>query len=185
MAAVSPSLDTIVCAAVEITSAEERAAYIARECGDDDALRAQVQKLVEAHFRAGSFLEEPAHDPRATGADEAAAPEASGTEQPGLVLAGRYKLLEQIGEGGMGTVWMAQQTEPVKRLVAVKLIKTGMDSKTVLARFEAERQAVALMDHPNIAKVLDAGTTDQGGPLAPRAESPLAERVDYPGRPYS
>ena len=77
---------------------------------------------------------------------------------------GPYKLLEQIGEGGMGTVWMAQQTEPVKRLVAVKLIKAGMDSKQVIARFEAERQALALMDHPNIARVLDAGTTSAGRP---------------------
>ena len=84
MAVDSPSRDTIFCAAIEITSAEDRAAYIARECGDDAALRAEVHKLVEAHFRAGSFLEEPAHDPRATGADEAASPEASGTEQPGM-----------------------------------------------------------------------------------------------------
>ena len=84
-------------------------------------------------------------------------------EGPGTVI-GPYKLLEQIGEGGMGTVWMAQQTEPVKRLVAVKLIKAGMDSQQVIARFEAERQALALMDHPNIARVLDAGTTDAGRP---------------------
>src|SRR5262249_41871680 len=80
-------------------------------------------------------------------------------ESPGTVI-GPYKLLEPIGEGGMGTVWMAQQTAPIKRLVAVKLIKAGMDSKQVIARFEAERQALALMDHPNIAKVLDAGTTN-------------------------
>src|SRR5207302_2352731 len=86
-------------------------------------------------------------------------------ESAGAVLAGRYKLLEAIGEGGMGAVWMAQQTEPVKRLVAVKLIKAGMDSKSVLARFEAERQALALMDHPNIAKVLDAGATPDGRPF--------------------
>ena len=84
-------------------------------------------------------------------------------ESPGTVI-GPYKLLEQIGEGGMGTVWMAQQTEPVKRLVAVKLIKAGMDSRQVIARFEAERQALALMDHPNIARVLDAGTTGAGRP---------------------
>src|SRR5205814_4344833 len=77
---------------------------------------------------------------------------------------GPYKLLEQIGEGGMGTVWMAQQTEPVKRVVALKLIKAGMDSKQVIARFDAERQALALMDHPNIAHVLDAGATEAGRP---------------------
>src|SRR5262249_2091512 len=85
------------------------------------------------------------------------------TEAPGTVM-GPYKLIEPIGEGGMGTVWMAQQTEPVKRVVAVKLIKAGMDSKQVIARFEAERQALALMDHPNIARVLDGGTTSAGRP---------------------
>src|SRR5262249_39473064 len=84
-------------------------------------------------------------------------------EQPGAVV-GPYKLIEPIGEGGMGTVWMAQQVVPVKRRVAVKLIKAGMDSKQVIARFEAERQALALMDHPNIARVLDAGTTPAGRP---------------------
>src|SRR5262249_35932831 len=85
-------------------------------------------------------------------------------EGPDAVL-GPYKLVQQIGEGGMGSVWMAQQTEPVKRLVALKLIKAGMDSRQVLARFEAERQALALMDHPNIARVLDAGTTPEGRPF--------------------
>jgi serine/threonine protein kinase len=82
-----------------------------------------------------------------------------------VVLAGRYKLLEEIGEGGMGTVWMAQQAEPDKRTVAVKLIKRGMDAPQVLARFEAERQALALIDHPNIAKVHDAGVTQDGRPF--------------------
>jgi WD40 repeat protein/serine/threonine protein kinase len=89
----------------------------------------------------------------------------SASERVGMVVAGRYKLLEQIGEGGMGTVWVAEQTQPVRRKVALKLIKAGMDSKTVLARFEAERQALALMDHPNIAKVLDGGTTESGKPF--------------------
>ena len=86
-------------------------------------------------------------------------------EQVGAVLAGKYKLVEEIGEGGMGRVYMALQTEPVKRAVAVKVIRAGMDSKAVLARFDAERQALAMMDHPNIAKVLDAGTTDGGRPF--------------------
>ncbi len=85
-------------------------------------------------------------------------------EQPGTIVAGRYKLLEEIGHGGMGTVWAAEQTTPVRRKVALKLIKAGMDSRSVLARFEAERQALALMDHPNIAKVLDGGLTDSGRP---------------------
>ena len=87
-----------------------------------------------------------------------------GLEGVGAVVGGRYKLVEPLGEGGMGTVWMAQQTEPVRRPVAVKLIKAGMDSRQVLARFEAERQALALMDHPNIARVLDAGATERGRP---------------------
>src|SRR5262249_32850540 len=100
-------------------------------------------------------------------APEASPPETeegAGHEEPGTLLAGRYKLVEPVGEGGMGAVWMAEQTEPVKRLVAVKLIKPGMDSTHLLARFEAERQALALMDHPNIAKVLDGGTTAAGRP---------------------
>src|SRR5262249_42851906 len=108
----------------------------------------------------------------------------------GTRIAGRYKLLEAIGEGGMGTVWMAEQREPVKRLVALKLIKAGMDSKAVLARFEAERQALALMDHPNIAKVLDGGTTEQGRPYfvmelvkgLPLTEYCDARRLSVPGR---
>jgi serine/threonine protein kinase len=91
-------------------------------------------------------------------------------EQAGVILAGKYKLIEHIGQGGMGSVWMAQQQEPVKRLVAVKLIKSGQDSGTILTRFEAERQTLALMDHPNIAKVLDAGTT--GEPATPGASAP-------------
>src|SRR6188474_979081 len=84
--------------------------------------------------------------------------------RPGTVIAGRYKLLQEIGEGGMGTVWLAEQSAPVRRRVAVKLIKAGMDSRQVLSRFAAERQALALMDHPNIAKVLDDGVTDEGRP---------------------
>ena len=95
--------------------------------------------------------------------DSPATPTPHAGEQPGAPI-GRYKLLEQIGEGGMGTVWMAEQREPVKRRVALKIIKLGMDTKQVIARFEAERQALALMDHPNIAKVLDAGATDTGRP---------------------
>jgi serine/threonine protein kinase len=91
--------------------------------------------------------------------------DADPTVRVGAILVGKYKLVEEIGEAGMGSVFMAQQTEPVKRAVAVKVIKAGMDSKAVLARFEAERQALAMMDHPNIARVLDAGTTDGGRPF--------------------
>src|SRR5262245_31374672 len=139
----------IFLAAVEIPDAAERDAYLREACSQDEELRRQVDALLGKHAQAGSFLESPALGPVAT-VDEA------GRERSGTVI-GPYKLLEPIGEGGMGTVWMAQQTEPVKRLVAVKLIKAGMDSRQVIARFEAERQALALMDHPNIAKVLDGG----------------------------
>jgi serine/threonine protein kinase len=134
---------------------EQWDAYVVEACGADDALRQQVAHLLQVHREAGSFLEQPA--------EALAATSAFGGEAAGTVV-GPYKLVELIGEGGMGTVWMAQQTEPVKRLVALKLIKAGMDSKQVLARFEAERQALALMDHPNIARVLDAGTTAASRP---------------------
>src|SRR5262249_10138532 len=114
--------------------------------------------------------------------DDDGATHADSRVEPGTVIR-PYKLIEQIGEGGMGTVWMAQQTEPVKRLVAVKLIKAGMDSKAVIARFEAERQALPLMDHRNIAKVLDAGTTGEPDAQARAATGPLAG-ASGSGRPY-
>ena len=115
--------------------------------------------LLRAHDRAGHVIDRPVNgDPDQT------AGYAPTSEQPGTIIAGRYKLLEEIGQGGMGTVWAAEQTTPVRRKVALKLIKAGMDSRSVLARFEAERQALALMDHPNIAKVLDGGLTDSGRP---------------------
>jgi eukaryotic-like serine/threonine-protein kinase len=137
-------------------SPDERAAFLDQACGGNDELRRSVELLLRAHDRAGGFL---ADSPAPAGATV----DLPITELPGTVI-GPYKLIEQIGEGGMGTVWMAQQTEPVKRLVALKLIKAGMDSKQVVARFEAERQALALMDHPNIARVLDGGTTSAGRP---------------------
>src|SRR5262249_31255001 len=116
---------------------------------------------LRAHEQAGGFLEA-----RGTAAFEpSSASSAAASQTAGSIIAGRYKLIEQIGEGGMGTVWMAQQTEPGKRALAVKLIKPGMDSKQVLARFEAERQALALMDHPNIAKVHDGGVSEAGRPF--------------------
>jgi serine/threonine protein kinase/Tfp pilus assembly protein PilF len=145
-------------AAVELATPEERAAYLDAVCGQDPQLRADVEELLAHDNAAGSFLDRPVRpDPRAT------AEEPSVREGPGTVI-GPYKLVEQIGEGGMGTVWLAQQTAPVKRLVALKLIKAGMDSRQVIARFEAERQALALMDHVHIARVLDAGTTSAGRP---------------------
>jgi serine/threonine protein kinase/predicted Zn-dependent protease len=163
----TPDRDSIFCAAVEIASAEERATFIQQRCGADAELRQQVQKLVDAHFQAGNFLEQPAAAPNVTGPfSPPAEGEVAGTihEGPGTRI-GPYKLLQLIGEGGMGAVWMAEQTEPVRRRVAVKVIKPGMDSAQVVARFEAERQALALMEHPNIARVLDAGTTANGRPF--------------------
>src|SRR5262249_51136335 len=142
--------DDIFCDVLELASSAERAAYLDRACGDNADLRRRVERLLEAHADAGSFL---------AASPPVVAPTSGSVAESGGTLIGPYKLLEEIGEGGMGTVWMAQQTEPVKRLVAVKLIKAGMDSKQVVARFEAERQALALMDHPNIARVLDGGTT--------------------------
>jgi WD40 repeat protein/serine/threonine protein kinase len=150
-----PSVDSIFCSAIELESPDERRAFVERACGEDADLKQQVERLLHAHFHGRSILDA-AVPPGATVAEPYR--EISGA------MIGPYKLLEPIGEGGMGTVWMAQQKEPVKRLVAVKVIKAGMDSKQVIARFEAERQALALMEHQNIARVLDAGTTDAGRP---------------------
>jgi len=149
-------VDPIFFAAVEISSPEERAEYLRRACGDDPQLRQRVEELLEAHFAAGEFLEQsPATVLHGNNDDVQAG--------PGTVI-GPYKLLQQIGEGGMGIVFMAEQIEPIQRTVALKIIKAGMDTRHVIARFEAERQALAMMDHLNIAKVLDAGTTESGRP---------------------
>jgi serine/threonine protein kinase/Flp pilus assembly protein TadD len=153
----------IFIAALQKEDPAERQAYLDEACAGKADLRRQVENLLRLHEDAGSFLEQPAAESAATGAFPEAAEQASSPEAPGAVI-GPYKLIQQIGEGGMGAVWMAQQTEPVKRVVAIKLIKAGMDSRQVIARFEAERQALALMDHANIAKVLDAGTTERGRP---------------------
>ncbi len=143
-------------AAIELPP-ERRAAYVLAACASDDALRQRVEALLRAHDSAGAFMDSLAVDPRRE------TPVAKPSEQPGDRI-GRYKLLQQIGEGGCGVVYMAEQEESVRRRVALKVIKLGMDTKSVIARFEAERQALALMDHPNIAKVLDAGATDTGRP---------------------
>src|SRR5262249_34669151 len=116
-----PNADTLFGQAIEIESPEERAVFLDGACASDPELRREVEKLVRDYFRAGSFLEQPAHGPAVT------VEEPPSTERPGALI-GPYKLIQEIGEGGMGTVWMAQQTQPVKRLVAVKLIKAGMDS---------------------------------------------------------
>ena len=159
----------VFAAALELPS-DQRAAYLDQACAGDDALRRQVEALLKVHDEAGNFFDKLASVAQPSSAGEAT-PGASGTIRiPGLTSAkagdriGRYKLLQQIGEGGCGIVYMAEQEEPVRRRVALKVIKLGMDTRSVIARFEAERQALALMDHPNIAKVLDAGATEAGRP---------------------
>ena len=144
-------------AAVEL-SADERAAYLDRACGNDAKLRQEVLALLKFHDSAGNFLQQSPH-----GAAVETKTESSIGVKTGDRI-GRYKLLQPIGEGGCGVVYLAEQEEPVRRSVALKVIKPGMDTKSVIARFEAERQALALMDHPNIAKVLDAGATESGRP---------------------
>jgi tetratricopeptide (TPR) repeat protein/serine/threonine protein kinase len=150
----------IFVAALHRSNPAERLAFLDGACGDDRELRERVEELLREQEQLGSFLERPAEGLGKTGAFAPPPDESSAAhrEGPGTLI-GPYKLLQQIGEGGMGTVWMGEQAQPVQRRVALKIIKAGMDSKQVLARFEAERQALALMDHPNIARVLDAGTT--------------------------
>ena len=154
-------------AALEL-EASQRAAYLDEVSSSDPALRQRLESLLRVHEAAIPFLETPAFEakasPPATEPSGAAGLLSnSGAEKAGDRI-GRYKLLQQIGEGGCGVVYMAEQEEPVHRRVALKVIKLGMDTKQVIARFEAERQALAMMDHPNIAKVLDAGATDTGRP---------------------
>jgi eukaryotic-like serine/threonine-protein kinase len=143
--------------AVERTGAQ-RDAFLHRACGGDAELLAEVEAFISASERAGDFLASPTTDSLAAGS-----PDQSAGESPGSVI-GPYKLLELIGEGGFGSVFMAEQSQPIRRKVALKIIKLGMDTKQVIARFEAERQALAMMDHPNIAKVFDAGATETGRP---------------------
>jgi serine/threonine protein kinase/tetratricopeptide (TPR) repeat protein len=143
-------------AALDRKDPEQRSAYLNDVCGADQALRQQIEGLLKAHEMLGSFLASPP-PALATTLDEPI------TERPGSVI-GPYKLMEQIGEGGMGLVFVAEQQQPLRRRVALKVIKPGLDTRQVIARFESERQALALMDHENIAKVLDAGATASGRP---------------------
>jgi serine/threonine protein kinase/tetratricopeptide (TPR) repeat protein len=162
----TPNVDTILSEAVGIADSAERRAFVEKCCAGDAALMRRVERLVDDHFRAGSFLEHPAADLLATGEfAPASGSEAADSPVPleGRVI-GPYRLLEQIGEGGMGLVFVAEQQHPVRRRVALKVIKPGMDSRQVVARFEAERQALAMMDHANIAKIYDGGTTQEGRP---------------------
>ena len=130
-------------------SVEQRQSYLDETCGDDSGLRERVESLFQADGVAGGFMKRPALETE---------------EKSGSLVIGRYKLLQEIGQGGFGVVYMADQEDPVKRRVALKVIKAGMDTRQVIARFEAERQALAMMDHPNISRVLDAGETDEGRP---------------------
>jgi eukaryotic-like serine/threonine-protein kinase len=143
--------------ALEIEEGIERDRFLSEACGEDPELRAEIDSLLRASGNAGTFLETPAF------ATPGRVERTQHAEGPGSII-GPYKLLEQIGEGGMGVVYMAEQTQPVRRTVALKIIKPGMDSRQIIARFEAERQALAMMDHPNIARVLDAGATETGRP---------------------
>jgi hypothetical protein len=146
----------IFAAALECTTTEARRAYVKQACTGDAKLEALVEGLLQAHDNPDSFLQAP-------GAGLVITIDDPVRERPGTMI-GPYKLLEQIGEGGMGLVFVAEQQRPVKRRVALKIIKPGMDSRQVIARFEAERQALAMMDHAHIAKVYDGGATPEGRP---------------------
>jgi eukaryotic-like serine/threonine-protein kinase len=174
-------------AALQIDDESERSAFLDQSCAGNPELKKRIEALLHAHFETDHRLERPLVDPEAVdSASGGPATEATGVHtpqpdgnpnpstvtvelvsdaKPNFLIAGRYTLQEKIGEGGMGEVWVAKQSEPVKRKVALKLIKQGMDSRAVLQRFEQERQALAMMDHPNIAKVLDAGLTPSGQPF--------------------
>ena len=167
MAVDAAKAKSLFLAASDLADPLDRAAYLGRECGGNAELRGRVEALLLAND-ASPFS--PALAPDATSTHAPDRPPSTEdhddpTARVGSILARKYKLIEEIGVGGMGSVYMAQQMEPVNRAVAIKVIKAGMDSKAVLARFEAERQALAMMDHPNIARVFDAGATDGGRPF--------------------
>jgi serine/threonine protein kinase/WD40 repeat protein len=167
MSATPNRVQAVFLAAVEIENTSDRRALLDRECAGDPELRDRIEALLRAHEQPQSLLDSPtpAADDSPTGPFDPVAGSRPPGEVAGAVIANRYKLVEPIGEGGMGSVWVAEQTAPIRRLVALKLVKPGMDSTSVLTRFEAERQALALMDHPHIAKILDAGTTESGRPF--------------------
>src|SRR5687767_4158169 len=149
---------SIFITALERQSPSERDAFLDEACGLDVALRRRIEELLRSHVEAGTYLETPAIEAMSPGMYAPPIGEGPGSR------VGPYKLLQKLGEGGMGVVYMAEQERPVRRRVALKIIKPGMDSALVIARFEAERQALAMMDHVNIARVLDAGATEGGRP---------------------
>jgi WD40 repeat protein/serine/threonine protein kinase/tetratricopeptide (TPR) repeat protein len=171
MAFDSPRLKQLFLDAAAITDSAQRQVWLAEQCGQDADLLAKVQALLKAREDPESFLDRLA-PAAATSQEElaqgprpplAATTDQPASDRPGAII-GPYKLLEQIGEGGFGVVYMAEQQHPIRRKVALKVLKPGMDTRQVIARFEAERQALALMDHPNIAKVFDGGSTSSGRP---------------------
>ena len=192
MSEAGPVLKEIFSKALECGSAAERARYLTEACGGNTALRGEVEGLLGALHQAGSFLEAPAVRPAGSEQQAGSSQAVLRTADCSLptvseilgTMIGPYKLLQQIGEGGMGTVYMAEQTEPVKRKVALKLIKAGMDSKQIIARFEAERQALAMMDHVNIARVLDGGTTEEPRTIVSGGDPQPLTIVRGSGRPY-
>src|SRR5580765_3572444 len=160
----SPDHEVLVFNAAVQLSAADRATFLETECGGDAELIRRVKLLLQAHEQAGAFLSDSGRrmTPASSGEGVIASAEAR-IETSGAHVE-RYKLMQQLGAGGCGVVYMAQQEEPVRRVVALKVIKLGMDTRQVIARFEAERQALALMEHPSIAKVFDAGATETGRP---------------------
>lgn len=173
MNAIEKRVKAVFLEALEFGPPERWDDFLRGACGDDAVLRRRVKVLLDAHRKADSLLDGPDVAPTITVASATA--DITGTD------IGPYRLLEQIGEGGMGVVYMAEQTQPVRREVALKVIKPGMDSKQVIARFEVERQALALMDHPNIARVLDAGMTESGRPyfvMEPVRGLPITDYCD-------
>src|SRR5439155_15441629 len=160
----APKLEEIFHAALEIESAAARETFLDQACGNDDALRRQIQILLNAERAAEDFFKtgEARSDQEPQDASRVQ-PELA-AEQAGSFI-GHYKLLEKLGEGGLGIVYRAEQSEPVKRQVALKIIKLGMDTREAIQRFAAERQALAMMEHPNIAAVYDAGATPTGRPF--------------------
>jgi eukaryotic-like serine/threonine-protein kinase len=176
MSAKAADVKSIFGKAMDMQSSAQRAAYLEEACADNPQVRAEVESLLQASEEAHGFFAALGPCPVAT-VDEPL------REAPGTII-GPYKLLEQIGEGGFGVVFMAEQMQPVRRKVALKVIKPGMDTRQVIARFEAERQALALMEHPNIARVLDAGTTAEPDASARASAETLAYASGSAGRPY-
>ena len=169
-----PTQRTIFLEAIDQENPDLREAYLNSACGDDAALRASVDALLAAHDRPANPLDSPPLDHRSTWGDGGSglditlvADSVAWVQHEGMTI-DSYRLMEQIGEGGFGLVFVAQQESAVKRKVALKIIKPGTGSKEVLARFAAERQSVALMDHPNIARIFDAGVTDDARPIRSR-----------------